>query len=242
MFRDAALVLVNPYRSAILVLQMPAEDKSRAPQRILTAMDRGEDVWDEFLELAGRFILHVLINDYAFFDDYSDHDRQEILHDIYLKVKRNAFRFSGGVNMQAYRGYLRKTIRSVMADRLRNLLRLKRNATIDTLDDHSESLPDRTQSDPLKRLEAHWRERATHSAVHGAILQVSQGAQNSRQVRRVLQGRLLKGNSYKDIAATCGLSVDSARHIVHYYKGRVLDEIRKRLTCVMPEGEVHGQR
>lgn len=233
----AALVDARSTGNAILVLRMPADTCDKL-NRCLAAMARGEDVWDDFIELVGRYILHVLINDYALYDEYHEHERQEILHDIYLKVKRNAFRFSASVSRPEYLSYLRKTIRSVMTDRGRIQQRLKRQMQVEPLDEATATPADHSLVDPLGIIEQHWRERATLKAVDRAIVQISQGAQNTRTVAIVLRCRLLKGQDYKQITSAAGISVDAARQIVRYYKNRVIQQSRQSLGLIPAEGGI----
>jgi len=195
---------------------------------ILLSMARGKDVWQDFLDLVGPFIYHILKEDYCFYKEYDEHTRQEILHDIYLRAARYAGRAARNSTIETYKGYLRKIIRSVMCNKRRVLARCHRTIYSDEV-----ASPDAARGNlglnPSNWIEEQLMLQSVRKAVSQAITNAAKGAREPDKTARILERRLLTGDGYPDIATDYGMEIDAVRHIVHYYNDGVMSEARSML-------------
>lgn len=232
----------NPFGQQAWAGQVAMDPSTDRLTHILAEMARGSDVWDEFVDLLGPFILHVLKDDYGFYQEYDSHARQEILHDIYLRVVTYADRYKGPTGSSAYYGYLRKIIRTVIVNRLRIMRRWQREISLEAVTDgHHSANPGYLQSTrepgPLDWLEALWKSRQVSPVVRTAIKSVATQARDHRKTRLILEQRLLYEKPYGEIARLVGMEVDAVRQTVHYYREKVILEARNTLGLVPGEGE-----
>lgn len=202
---------------------------------LLWSMARGQDVWEDFLGLVGPFIYHILKEDYCFYEEYDEHTRHEILHDIYLRVAKYSGGTAGRLDFDAYKAYLRKTIRTVMTNKRRILARWNREISLESLSDRTVKTALPHVPDPVTWFEEKWRSRSVTPAVKAAIARVAAHSRESTKTERILLRRLVEGSGYEEIAEDAGIGVDAVRHVVHYYSERVIDEARAILGV---KGEV----
>ncbi|OPX21878.1 MAG: hypothetical protein B1H03_05750 [Planctomycetales bacterium 4484_113] len=227
--------------SAAKSAHITADAESQSLHRILRALARGEDVWREFLDLFGPFILHILKHDYALYDDYDDHSRQEVLHDIYLRVAKYAGRMGRSTTLATYRGYLRRIIRTVMSNNGRILRRWKREVSIDHVNESGFQMAADPALNPLKWLETQWRARSIIPAAKKAIRMAASRSRDPLKTTRILERRLLAEAPYSEIADEVAMEVDAVRHVVHYYRHLVIQRVRSQLAVQGPKEEVVAQ-
>lgn len=186
----------------------------------LTDMARGRDAWETFLELQGPFILHILKSDYGFYDEFDQHTRQEVLHDIYLRTAKYSGRIAGCDSEAAIRGYLRRIIRSIMSNKRRIARKIRREISLE--DGVTEPVSTSTTGfNPLSWIEDSWWGRNTLPLITRAI---GRAVVDSRQVernRQILEMRILEGSSYREISQTCEIREDAARRLVSDYRPRI---------------------
>lgn len=213
---------------------------------ILQAMARGEDVWREFLDMLGPFILHILKHDYGFYTEYDEHARHEALHDIYLRVATYADRMSKTADMASYKAYLRKIIRTVMCNRWRILRRWRRETSLEALEGSGASAnpgiqPVCPRAEPLGWLENAWQTKHVGPAIHRAVNTVAAKSRDPKKTKLILRHRLLQETPYPEIAARAGMDVDAVRHVVHYYRKTVIQEARQALGLTEPKGDSNAR-
>jgi len=196
---------------------------------MLRALARGEDAWRGFVDGYGPLILHILRRDYAFYDEYDEHSRLEVLHDIYLRVTRYAANLGGNATPASFKGYLRRIIRTVMCNRSRVLKRWRREISLDEVPESADVVYQPRAPNPLAWLEEQWRNSAVAPKLRAAIIAVSQRSREPERTRLILERKLLTEAPYPEIAQAVGMGVDAVRHVVHYYRPHVLEEMRKIL-------------
>ena len=192
-------------------------------------MSRG-DSWERFLQLLGPFILHVLKSDYGFYEDFDQHTRQEILHDIYIRTARHAQKLATFDSAAIIRAYIRKVITSVMSNKRRMLRRWHREIQLDP--EQTELMTKNTSGhfNPLTWLEDTWFSRNRETLLLAAVQQAVQHSQKPKRNQRILEMKLLEGKAYSEIASMNGTSEDAARQTVSYFRPKVLAALKRRAS------------
>ncbi len=211
-------------------------------REVLRALARGEDVWRQFLDMFGAFILHILKEDYALYQEYDEHSRQEVLHDIYLRAAKYAGKIGTSTTAETYRAYLRRIIRTVMSSNGRILRRWRREVSLEKAQEAGFQASAHLSFDPMKWLENQWRDRRIVPAARAAIGKVAGGSRDPAKTACILERRLLAEDPYTDIAEATGMEVDAVRHVVHYYREEVIREMRSALGLVVQEKKAVAEK
>jgi DNA-directed RNA polymerase specialized sigma24 family protein len=205
-------------------------------REVLRALARGADAWRDFLDLFGPFIMHILKEDYALYEEYDAHSREEVLHDIYLRAARYAGRLSKSKTTPgAYRAYLRRIIKTVMSGNGRILRRWRREISLERAQEAGFQAPANPGFNPLRWLENRWRTKSIIPAARAAIGKVAGGSRDPARTAYILERRLLAEDPYADIAEAAGMEVDAVRHVVHYYRDEVVREVRDAMGVKLQE-------
>ncbi|MCD6282143.1 sigma-70 family RNA polymerase sigma factor [bacterium] len=207
-------------------------------REVLRALARGADGWREFLDLFGPFILHILKHDYALYQEYDEHSRQEVLHDIYLRAAKYAGRLSKNTTtVGSYKGYLRRIIKTVMSSNGRILRRWRREVSLEKAQETGFQAPANPGFNPLKWLTNQWKENRIVPSARAAIGKAASSSRDPAKTAYILERRLLAEDPYTDIAEATGMEVDAVRHVVHYYREDIIHEMRSALGIKMQKEE-----
>ena len=206
-------------------------------REVLRALARGADGWREFLDLFGPFILHILKHDYALYQEYDEHSRQEVLHDIYLRAAKYAGKMGTSITAETYRAYLRRIIRTVMSSNGRILRRWRREVSLEKAQETGFQAPANPGFNPLKWLETQWKAKGILPVARAAIGKAASGSRDPAKTAHILERKLLNEDPYAQIAEEVGMDVDAVRHVVHYYREDIIHEMRSALGIKIQKEE-----
>lgn len=207
---------------------------------VLRALARGEDAWREFLDMFGPFILHILKEDYALYEEYDRHSREDVLHDVYLRAAKYAGKLSRSeTTASSYKGYLRRIIKTVMSNNGRILRRWRREVSLEVAQEAGFQATANPGFNPLKWLETQWKAKGILPVARAAIGKIADSSRDPAKTAHILERKLLNEDPYAEIAIDVGMDVDAVRHVVHYYREEIIRDVRSAMGIkVQEEGGV----